>query len=237
MLISYESIMGITTLVMLEIVLGIDNIIFINLLVSKLPKPRQDFARKLGILLAMFSRLLLLSCIGFLLTLNKPLFSLLNHPFSFMQLLLIAGGGFLIFKSVHEIHTLVEKPKTNKLKPLNIHHQLRTVLTQIIVMDMVFSLDSIFTAFGLVTEISWMVIAIIIAVLVMLFLAAPIARFIEKNPSLKLLALGFLLMIGTLLVADGFGHYFERSYLYFAILFALLIEGLNIRRQQQQTID
>ena len=177
-MLTYDSIFGITTLVILEIVLGIDNIIFINLLVARLPKPRQDFARKLGIILALFSRLILLGCIGVLMSLTKPVFSVFDHSFSVMQLLLILGGGFLLFKSVYEIHALVEKPTNHGHTPKKIHGQLLAVLTQIIIMDMVFSLDSIFTAFGLVTAISWMVIAIIIAVLIMLFLAAPIGRFI-----------------------------------------------------------
>ncbi|MDG2348737.1 MAG: TerC family protein [Gammaproteobacteria bacterium] len=226
----YDAMIAITSLTLLEVILGIDNILFINLMVAKVSSKQREFVRRLGICLALFTRLGLLFTIGWILTLNQTLFSYYGMDFSIRTSVFILGGFFLLYKAIREIHDHVEgyTAKTSiQAKP-----KLGLILIQIVLIDLVFSFDSIFTAIGMVAHLSWMATAIILAVCIMLFIAKPIAEFIEKNPSVKLLALAFLVMIGILLVADGFGHHFDRNYVYCAMFFAITIECLNMRHRR-----
>ncbi|MEE2770246.1 MAG: TerC family protein [Pseudomonadota bacterium] len=223
----YEAIIAILSLTLLEVILGIDNILFINMMVSKVPPQKRERIRKIGIALALCSRLMLLSIIGWILTLNTTLFILFKVEFSLSSLVLISGGFFLLYKAIIEIHEQIET-KNNKPKKPNVP-KTGFILAQIVFIDTVFSLDSIFTAIGMVNNITWMATAIILAVIIMMFISKSIAEFIEKHPSIKLLALSFLVMVGVLLVSDGFGHHFERKYVYCAMFFAIIVESLNMR--------
>lgn len=223
----YDAIIAILSLTLLEVILGIDNILFINLMVAKIPVAQRETIRKLGICLAVITRLGLLSIVGWILTMNQALFTLYETPFSVKNCVLILGGFFLLYKAILEIHEHVEGHTSTsniQAKPI-----IGLVLMQIMVVDVVFSFDSIFTAIGMVTHLSWMAIAIILSVCIMLFIAKPIGAFIESHPAVKLLALAFLVMIGVLLISDGFGHHFDRNYVYCAMSFAILVECLNMR--------
>lgn len=225
----YDAIIAIVSLTLLEIVLGIDNILFINLMVAKVSAKKKEFVRKLGICLALFTRLGLLFTIGWILTLNHPLFNIGGMSFSIRSCVFIVGGFFLLYKAIKEIHDEVEgytlAPNIQKRPSIGL------ILIQIILIDLVFSFDSIFTAIGMVPHLSWMATAIIISVGIMLFVAKPIGAFIEKHPTIKLLALAFLVMVGVLLVSDGFGHHFNRNYVYCAMFFAIVVECLNMRHR------
>lgn len=232
-LLTTEGLVSLLTLTFLEIVLGIDNVVFISILTGKLPPAQQPKARFTGLALAFVGRILLLFAVSWLIGLQKPLFTLLNHTFSYRDLILIAGGLFLIGKSVSEIHAKLEgepeKQKTNRAITL------RSIIIQIIIIDMVFSLDSILTAIGLVEDIIIIVIAIVVSLAVMLIFARTISDFINKHPSMKLLAVSFLIMIGTLLVVEGFHVHVPRGYIYFAMAFALGVELLNMKIRQRST--
>ena len=219
------------TLVVMEVVLGIDNLIFISILTNKLPEHQQSRARKIGIGMAVFMRLGLLSTIAFIVQLTQPLFSLFGRDFSWRDLILIAGGLFLIWKATTEIHDTVTNAGHGKEKSVAVGAATLTMTSaigQILVLDLVFSLDSIITAVGMTEHLPIMVVAVIVAVLLMLLAADPLARFIGNNPTIVMLALGFLLMIGATLLAEGVGVHVPKGYIYAAMAFSALIEGLNM---------
>lgn len=228
------------TLVVLEIVLGIDNLIFISILTNKLPKEHQKRARTLGISAALIMRLLLLATISFIVQLTQPLFTAFGHGFSWRDLILIAGGLFLVWKATKEIHHTVD-PQDHQDSMIGgtLQLSLGGAIVQILVLDLVFSIDSIITAVGMTDEIAIMYIAVIAAVGMMLVAATPLANFIAKNPTIVMLALGFLLMIGTTLIADGMGFHVPRGYIYAAMGFSALVEGLNMlaRRKRKPGAD
>ena len=217
------------TLTALEIVLGIDNIIFISILVGRMPKELQAKTRFFGLALAMGTRILLLLSITWVMRLTEPLFSVLEHPVSGRDLILFFGGLFLLFKSTMEIWGSLEGEVDEAQPDSSKKANFIGVILQIAVIDIVFSLDSVITAVGLVQNVPVMVAAIIIAVLVMMMAAGTISDFIERHPSLKILALSFLIVVGTLLVAEAFGQHVPKGYVYFAMAFSLAVEALNIR--------
>ena len=222
---------ALTTLVVMEVVLGIDNLIFISILTNKLPEHQQSRARKIGIGMAVFMRLGLLSTIAFIVQLTQPLFSLFGRDFSWRDLILIAGGLFLIWKATTEIHDTVANDGHGKEKSAAVGAATLTMTSaigQILVLDLVFSLDSIITAVGMTEHLPIMVVAVVVAVLLMLLAADPLARFIGNNPTIVMLALGFLLMIGATLLAEGVGVHVPKGYIYAAMAFSALIEGLNM---------
>ena len=221
------------TLTVLEIVLGIDNIIFLSILASRLPKAQQPRARVLGLGFAMLTRIALLFSITWLIGLTQPLFSIdaLGQEISGRDLILLAGGLFLLAKSVSEIHGSlegIEQPREVKAAA-----SFAMVIVQIGILDIVFSLDSVFTAVGLAQHVEIMVAAIMIAVFVMMFLAAPINEFIDRHPTIKILALAFLIMVGVALVADAFDVHIPKGYLYFAMAFSIGVEMINIRMRRK----
>lgn len=220
------------TLIALEIVLGIDNIIFISIVVGKLPVHQRDKARLIGIGLAMVARLGLLLSLFWIMGLVEPIFTLLDNAISGRDLILIFGGLFLLAKSTHEIHTSFDIPteSTHGVAQVGFY----SVLIQIAILDIVFSLDSVITAVGLVDNISIMVIAIILSVIVMLFAAKPISIFVEENPTIKMLALSFLLLIGFTLVAEGLDFHVPKGYIYFAMAFSLTVELINIKIKKRK---
>jgi predicted tellurium resistance membrane protein TerC len=223
---------GFLTLTVLEIVLGVDNIVFISILAGKLPEHQRRYARFNGLLLAMISRILLLFSLSWVIGLTEPLFTLLGREISGRDLVLIVGGLFLVAKSTHEIHDKLEGhtgERSAKVAP-----SLRSVLIQILLLDVVFSLDSVITAVGMVDEIGIMVSAVVVAVLFMLVFAGAISNFVERRPTVKMLALSFLLMIGVVLVAEGCGQHVEKGYIYFAMSFSLAVELLNMRFRKKR---
>jgi len=215
------------TLTALEIVLGIDNIIFISILAGKLPGHQQDRARKTGLLLAMLVRIGLLFSLSWLVGLTEPLFSLLGFDLTGKALILVAGGLFLLAKSTYEIHDKLEGDSGYRSAAVSANFG--AVLIQIVLLDIVFSLDSVLTAVGMVNEIGVMVAAVVIAVLIMLIAAGPISKFVNERPTLKILALSFLLLVGFSLVAEGLGLEIPKGYIYFAMFFSLLVEMINLR--------
>ena len=216
------------TLTALEIVLGIDNIVFISILANKLPREQRDTARRVGILAAMGMRVLLLLGISWVVTLTEPLFAILDHEFSGRDLILIGGGLFLLAKATWEIHGRMEGDEHQR--DGGAVTSFWSVIAQIAVLDIIFSLDSVITAVGMVDEVAVMVTAVVIAVLVMLAASGYITRVIDRHPTLKMLALAFLLLIGFTLVVDGFGAHIDKGYIYAAMGFAVFVEILNIRR-------
>lgn len=229
-----EAWIALTTLVALEIVLGIDNIIFISILVSKLPKHQQGKGRTIGLGLAMVSRLVLLFSIVWVMGLVEPWFSAFGNDFSGRDLILITGGLFLLGKSTVEIHDSLEVVHNEHAVPVSA--KFFAVLVQITLIDVVFSLDSVITAVGLVKHVSIMVIAILISVGVMLFSAKAIGEFVDQNPTIKMLALSFLILIGVTLIGEGFGFHVPKGYIYFAMAFSVCVELLNIRiRRNRET--
>jgi len=217
------------TLAALEIVLGIDNIVFISLLVGKLPHQQQAGAYRLGLGLAMVRRILLLLSLSWIMSLTEPLFTipLLDHAVSGRDLVLIVGGMFLVAKSTHEIHDKLEGHEGEK--SARIAASYASVLGQIMALDLVFSLDSVITAVGMVQQVSIMIAAVVAAVLVMMAFARAIGDFVSHRPTVKMLALAFLVAIGVMLIADGFGHHVPKGYIYFAMAFSLFVEMLNLR--------
>ena len=229
---SPEAWIALATLTSLEIVLGIDNIIFISILVSRLPAKKRNIARNLGLMLAMLTRLMLLFSIVWVANLTQTLFSVLGQGISGRDIILIGGGLFLLAKATHEIHSSLEgieeeKPtvKTVKMAP---------ILFQIAILDVVFSLDSVITAVGLAQHISIMAIAIVLAVCVMLFAAKPISDFVDAHPTIKILALSFLILVGVTLMVEGFEVHVPKGYIYFAMAFSVAVEMLNIRMRNKQ---
>ena len=223
---------SLVTLTLLEIVLGIDNIVFISILAGKLPPGLQKKARQTGLGLALITRVLLLCGLAWMVKLTDPLFNLFGHGVSGRDLILIAGGLFLLYKATHEIHGKLEGEDgsvTRSLAPTFI-----SVIIQILLLDIVFSLDSVITAIGMAQKLGVMIAAVIIAVLFMLFFAGYISGFIEKHPTLKILALSFLLMIGGTLLMEGCGQEVHKGYIYFAMAFSAAVETLNIRMRTKQ---
>jgi predicted tellurium resistance membrane protein TerC len=228
--------LSLITLTALEIILGIDNIVVISLLTNKLPHEQQPKARKIGIGLALITRILFLLSIAWLASLTIPLFSLFNVNFSVRDLILIAGGLFLLYKGTHEIHVMFEKE--DKQTIVKVRATFAAVITQIILFDIVFSIDSVITAIGMAQQLGVMIAAIVIAMILMLVASTAISNFIHLHPSLKMLALSFLLMIGVTLTAEGMEFHIPKAYIYFAMGFSGFVETLNIltgtRRQKKQ---
>ncbi|EDP6893512.1 TerC family protein [Campylobacter sp. IFREMER_LSEM_CL2127] len=222
------------TLTALEIVLGIDNIIFLAILVSKLPPEHRDKGRILGLAFAMITRILLLLSLFWVMKLVAPLFSILGNEISGRDLVLLLGGLFLIVKSIKEIKESIMHQEESQSN-IKISNKLWVVVAEIAVIDIVFSLDSVITAVGIAQDIEIMIIAVIVAVLVMLFASKPIADFVEKYPSIKILALAFLVMIGFVLVCESFDIHIDKAYIYTAMAFSLIVEILNIISQKKQT--
>jgi predicted tellurium resistance membrane protein TerC len=223
---SPEAWIALITLIVLEIVLGIDNVIFISVLVSRVPEHQAKRARQIGLALALVFRIALLSILVWLIGLTQPVFTLWENAFSWRDIILIGGGIFLIAKATHEIHGEVEAQEREEgARPASAFFW---VIVQIIIIDMVFSLDSIITAIGMAQDLVIMVIAVIVACIVMYVSSGPVAGFVARHPTTKMLALAFLVLIGVALVADGFQFHIPRGYIYFAILFAMAVEAFNI---------
>jgi len=218
---------ALATLFVLEVVLGIDNIIFISILVAKLPKAQQGRARGIGLGLAMVMRILLLLSLAWIAKLTTPLFSVLGFAVTGRAIILIGGGLFLIAKSTFEIHEKLEGEEG--AKDTKARAQFASILIQILVLDLVFSLDSVITAVGMAQQIEIMVAAVVMAVLVMMFFARPVGNFVERHPTVKMLALSFLLLIGVTLIAEGIGQHISKGYIYFAMAFSIFVEMINLR--------
>jgi predicted tellurium resistance membrane protein TerC len=222
------------TLTVMEVVLGIDNIVFISVLVSRLPAEQAHRARQWGLGLALIFRILLLLVISWIIQLQEPLFTAFGHGFSWKDLILIAGGGFLIYKATHEMHAAIEEPHQGEVKA-TIGAAFSAIIAQIIAIDMVFSIDSIITAVGMADHVEVMIAAVIVAVGLMFIASGPIAGFVAKHPTTKMLALAFLLLIGVSLVADGVGFHIPKGYIYSAMAFAVLVEAVNIVAGRRRT--
>ncbi len=231
---------ALATLIAMEVVLGIDNLVFISILTNKLPPADQARARRIGIALALGLRLALLGTVAFIVTLTKPLFEALGHGFSWRDLILIAGVLFLVWKATKEIHHSLDPVPSGDVfdtgSPAAPSLGFTSAIGQIIALDLVFSLDSIITAVGMTSHVPIMVVAVVVAVAAMLWASGPLSAFIAKNPTVVMLALGFLLMIGMTLIAEGFGAHVDKGYVYAAMAFSAVVEGLNIwsrsRRQR-----
>ena len=221
---------ALATLTALEVVLGIDNIIFISILVGRLPAEQRDIARRLGLALAMVSRLALLFTLSWIMQLTAPLFELLGKEVSGRDLILLGGGLFLIWKATHEVHGALEGSEEGHTEAGTAARAgFTAILLQIAIIDVVFSLDSVITAVGLVDQISVMVTAIVLTVALMMVAAKPIGEFVDRHPTVKMLALSFLILVGMALVAEGAGFHIPKGYIYFAMAFSVAVEMLNIR--------
>ncbi|MEK7704375.1 MAG: TerC family protein [Myxococcota bacterium] len=236
LLTSPEAWISLATLTALEIVLGIDNIVFITILTSRLPPAQQHRARRLGLGFALVTRIALLATLSWLMRLTRPLFTVLEHGMSGRDLILLGGGLFLIAKSTMEMYEKLELDPGDAHPPRGAK-TLWLLLIEIMVLDIVFSLDSVITAVGMVQHLPIMILAMIIAVVVMMVFAGPVGDFVERHPSMKVLALSFLLLIGVLLVAESLGHPIAKGYVYFAMAFSLAVELLNMRVQQKRRRD
>lgn len=220
------------TLTALELVLGIDNIIFISILVDRLPPQKREKARMLGLFFAMFMRIGLLLLLSWIVGATKPLFTLFDHPVSPRDIVLMAGGVFLLWKSTQEIHQLLEGEEGSESKAVKA--TMSAIIVQIIIIDIVFSLDSIITAVGMVDKVAVMIAAVIASVGLMMLFARGIGQFVSNHPTIKMLALSFLLLVGMALIADGLGHHVPKGYIYFAMAFSLAVEMLNLRLRKKQ---
>ena len=230
---------ALATLVVMEIVLGIDNLIFISILTNKLPEKHRAKARRIGIGMALFLRLALLSTIAFIVQLTEPVIEVMGQSFSWKDMILIAGGLFLVWKATTEIHhSMVPEPEADKPQTPGVAIGFAAAIGQILLLDMVFSIDSIITAVGMTEHLPIMIIAVVVSVLVMLLAAEPLAKFINDNPTVVMLALGFLIMIGMTLIAEGFGAHVPKGYVYAAMAFSAAIESLNMlaRRARQKRL-
>ena len=230
---SPESWIALLTLTALEIVLGIDNIIFISILAGKLPEDQQKMGRQVGLLMAMITRILLLFSIAWLTRLTAPLFNVFSYEISGRDIILIVGGLFLLGKSTFEIHERLEGEEGHASQKVAV--SLSGVIVQIMLLDIVFSLDSVITAVGMVNEVIIMITAVVIAVGIMLFASSPISEFVNNRPTLKILALSFLLLIGFSLVADGLGLHIPKGYIYFAMGFSVFVEVINLQVREKTT--
>jgi len=220
------------TLTALELVLGIDNIIFISILVDRLPSSKRESARRLGLFLAMFMRVGLLLLLSWVVGATDPLFSVLGKSISPRDLILIGGGIFLLWKSTQEIHQLLEGEEEQEANAVTA--TFGAIIVQIIVIDIVFSLDSIITAVGMVDNVAVMIAAVIVSVGLMMLFARSIGAFVSDHPSIKMLALSFLMLVGMTLVGEGFGHHVPKGYIYFAMAFSLGVEMLNLRMRKKR---
>jgi predicted tellurium resistance membrane protein TerC len=223
---------GLLTLTVLELVLGIDNVVFISILSGKLPAHEQKKARLIGLGLAMLMRILLLLSITWIMGLTRPLFVIAGFEVTGRAIILAAGGLFLLVKSTHEIHDQMEQAGIKRQAP--VVASFFAVLVQISLLDVVFSLDSVITAVGMVDDIVIMIIAVVVAVIVMMVFAGPVSGFVERHPTIKMLALSFLLLIGMNLVAEGVGFHIPKGYIYFAMAFALFVEMLNFKMRSRK---
>lgn len=228
-----SGLLALVTLTFLEIVLGVDNVIFISILSAKLPGAQQERARRVGLLAAMGMRILLLLSIVWVIRLTAPLFYVLDHAISGRDLILIGGGLFLLAKATLEIHDRLEGEEGHK--SARVRPSFGAVIAQIVVLDIVFSLDSVITAVGMAKDISIMVTAVVLAVGVMMFSAGPISAFVNRHPTLKILALSFLLLIGVSLIGDGLGMHIPKGYIYFAMGFSVFVEVVNLRVRKMAT--
>jgi predicted tellurium resistance membrane protein TerC len=223
-----ENLIALVTLTSLEIVLGIDNIVFVVVVTNKLPEAVRANARRLGIGLAMVTRIVLLLAISAIMGLTAPLFTILNHTVSGRDIVLLAGGLFLLAKATHEIHDKLEESGAAK-DMVRASYSYTSAIIQITLLDMVFSLDSVITAVGMAQHVTVMVAAIVIAVAVMLFFAGPVSAFVSNHPTVQMLAFSFLLLVGIFLMAEGMHKHIDRGYIYFAMAFSLFVEFLNLR--------
>jgi len=233
---SPEAWISLLTLAVLEIVLGIDNIVFISILVDKLPPEQRARGRFLGLALAMGTRILLLLCIGWVMTLTRPLFTAFGYQLTGKDIVLILGGLFLIYKSTHEIHAKLEGDAEGEVRDSVKKASFGAVLVQIAILDIVFSLDSVITAVGMAQHISIMVIAVMIAVGFMMVFAGAVSDFVNKHPTVKMLALSFLLMIGTALIGEGLHFHIPKGYIYFAMAFSVFVELLNLKAKKKHKV-
>ena len=227
-----EAWIALATLTLLEIVLGIDNVVFISILAGKLPREQQNKARRIGLGLAMLMRILLLLSLTWIIKLTAPLFTILGEEISGRDLVLIVGGLFLLFKSTREIHDRLEGEDgqgSGRVAP-----SLASVLIQIMLLDIVFSLDSVITAVGMADDVGVMITAVVVAVAFMMFFARPISEFVDQHPTVKMLALSFLLLIGMALIAEGFDLHIPKGYIYFAMAFSVGVELLNLRMRKRK---
>jgi predicted tellurium resistance membrane protein TerC len=222
------------TLTALELVLGIDNIIFISILVDKLPKEKRELARRIGLFMAMFMRIGLLLVLAWIVGLVAPLFTVLGQEISGRDLILIAGGLFLIYKSTGEIHQSLEGDEAHGGSAVKA--TMTSIILQIMVIDLVFSLDSIITAVGMVDDVRVMIAAVVASVALMMVFATPIGQFVSNHPTIKMLALSFLVVVGVVLVAEGFDHHVPKGYVYFAMAFSLGVEMLNIKLRKKSKV-
>ncbi|MCQ9470487.1 TerC family protein [Pseudomonas alliivorans] len=228
---------ALATLVVMEVVLGIDNLIFISIITNKLPEHQREKARKLGIGMALVMRLGLLSTVAYIVQLTEPVFEVFGQAFSWKDMILIAGGLFLVWKATTEIHHSMDvKTEEEKTLSATVALTMGSAIVQILMLDLVFSIDSIITAVGMTEHLPIMIIAVVSAVVVMLVAANPLAKFINDNPTVVMLALGFLIMIGMTLIAEGFGAHVPKGYIYAAMTFSAAIEGLNmmVRRAKRK---
>jgi predicted tellurium resistance membrane protein TerC len=232
-LLTSENLLALATLTLMEVVLGIDNVVFIAIVAGKLPATRQSLARRLGLTLALGIRILLLLTITWIMGLTAPLFTVLGHGLSGRDLILLGGGLFLIFKATWEIYDRLEVEHQELGQPRT-RGAFLLVLVQILLLDIVFSLDSVITAVGMANQLPVMVTAMVLAMLVMLASAGSISGFVDRHPSVKILALSFLLLIGVMLVAEGMGTHMEKGYVYFAMVFSLFVELLNMRYRKKR---
>ncbi len=219
------------TLTALELVLGIDNIIFISILVDKLPKEKQELARRIGLFLAMFMRIALLLLLSWIVGLTEPVLTLFGYGVSGRDIILILGGLFLIWKSTGEVHQLLEGEEGSE--SARVASSFAGVIAQIMVIDLVFSLDSIITAVGMVSQVGVMIAAVVASVGLMMLFARPIGEFVSDHPTIKMLALSFLVVVGVVLIADGLGTHVPKGYIYFAMAFSVCVEMLNIRMRKR----
>ncbi len=225
--------MALATLTALEIVLGVDNIIFISILVGRLPEKQRDQARIIGLGLAMGMRILLLLSLTWMMKLTTPLFELFAHAFSGRDLIMLAGGLFLIAKSTHEVHNSLEGTHETASTNQVVQANLTAILIQIALIDMIFSLDSVITAVGMARDVSVMIIAVIISVGIMMFSAKAIGDFVEQHPTFKMLALSFLILVGVALLGEGLGFHIPKGYIYFSMAFSVGVEILNMKIRQK----
>jgi predicted tellurium resistance membrane protein TerC len=224
---SVDGLLALLTLTVLEVVLGIDNVIFISILAGKLPKDQQARARKWGLMGAMITRILLLASLAWIIRLTAPLFSVAGNEISGRDLILIVGGLFLLFKATREIHEKLEGEEGHV--SARVLPTFAAVVGQIMILDIVFSLDSVITAVGMADDLSIMVAAVVLAVAIMMLSAGGISAFVDQHPTVKVLALSFLLLIGCSLIADGFGAHIPKGYIYFAMGFSVFVEMINLR--------
>ncbi len=231
-LFTFDNLIALVTLTLLEIVLGIDNVVFISILSGKLPADQQPKARRIGMILAMVMRIALLFSISWVMGLTKPFFAIVGHEISGRDLILLGGGLFLLAKSTHEIHAKLEGDEHGGANAKKV--SFTGLIVQIILLDIVFSLDSVITAVGMSDQIAVMVLAVMIAVGFMMAFAGMISQFVHRHPTVKMLALSFLLLIGVMLIAEGFHHHIPKGYVYFAMAFSVMVEMLNLRARQKK---